>query len=429
MRIGIVSTRLFGVDGVTFEAAKWEAILERMGHEVRLLAGEIDALRPNTRMVPPMHFSYPPAARVTAAAFDRESDPDAVRAEIDRLADQLLPLLHSWVELQEIELLVVENAWAIPMHLPLAVALLRLVEKTGLPAIGHHHDYWWERERFATCVVPEVLEAAFPPDIPGVRHVSINSLAAEQLRRRRGIASAVVPNVFDFSLGRPRPHPAVRRQLRRELGMGARGLLVVQPTRVVPRKGIELAIELVGRLRDRHATLLITSPAGDEGLDYLVELERQAERAGVHLRYAADRFTPDFEGKPLRPAHSLHDAYLAADLITYPSLYEGYGNALVEAIYYGKPVVVNRYSVYDADIRPLGFRFIEISGAITPVTVREVRRALADPRRQGRIARHNFALGRQHLSYELLQRRLARWIRKLTGPTAAPEPAGAPSAR
>jgi glycosyltransferase involved in cell wall biosynthesis len=302
------------------------------------------------------------------------------------------------------------------MHLPLAVALMRLVEASGIPAIGHHHDYWWERERFATCAVPELLESAFPPDLPNVRHVSINSIAARELRRRRGIASSVMPNVFDFRATRPRPRPAVRRQLRQELGMDSRGLLVVQPTRVVPRKGIELAIELVGRLRDRHGVLLITSPAGDEGLDYLVELERLAERHGVRLRYAADRFAPDLEGKPLRPAHSLHDAYLAADLITYPSLYEGYGNALVEAIYYGKPIVVNRYSVYDADIRPLGFRFIEISGSITAETVREVKRALADPHRQGRIARHNFALGHDHLSYELLQRRLTRWIRKLTTP-------------
>ena len=414
MRIGILSTRLFGVDGVTFEAAKWEAVLERMGHEVRLLAGDVDALRPTAQLVPPMHFAYPPAARVTAAAFDPASDANAVRAEVDRLANQLLPVFDSWIAAQHIELLIVQNAWAIPMHLPLGVALRRLVERTGMPAIGHHHDYWWERERFAACVVPELLEEAFPPDLPNLRHVSINSLAARELRRRRGIASSVMPNVFDFSGPRPRPRPAMRRQMREELGMGSRGLLVVQPTRVVPRKGIELAVELVGRLRDRHAVLLITSPAGDEGLDYLVELERLAERHGVRLRYAADRFALDLEGKPVRPAHSLHDAYLAADLITYPSLYEGYGNALVEAIYYGKPIVVNRYSVYDADIRPLGFRFIEISGAITADTVREVRRALEDRRRQSAIARHNFELGRQHLSYDLLQRRLGRWIRKLT---------------
>lgn len=412
----MVATRIAGVDGVTFETAKWEHVLERMGHEVRLLGGEVDALRPNARLVPAMHFTHPPAARVTSAAFDPDSDADAVRTEIDRLATQLVPVIENWIESQRIELMIVENAWAIPMQLPLAVALRRIVETAGLPAIGHHHDFWWERDRFARCIVPDVLESAFPPDLPNVRHVSINSLAARELRRRRGIASAVVPNVFDFSAGRPRPHPAVRRRLRSELGMGERGLLVVQPTRVVPRKGIELAIDLVGRLRDRHAVLLITSPAGDEGLDYLVELERLAESRGVNLQYAADRFAPDLEGRPLRPAHSLHDAYLAADLVTYPSLYEGYGNALVEAIFYGRPLVVNRYSVYEADIRPLGFRFIEIDGAITPATVREVRRMLADASLRRRVARHNFALGERHLSYGVLQRRLARWIGKLTSP-------------
>jgi mannosylglucosylglycerate synthase len=414
MRIGIVATRIAGVDGVTFEIAKWETVLTRMGHQVRLLAGEVDALRPNARLVPAMHFTYPPAARASAAAFDAESDAKAVRAEIDRLADQLVPVIADWIEAVRIELLIVENAWAIPMHLPLAVALRRVVTASGIPVIGHHHDYWWERERFATTVVPEILEQSFPPDGPRIRHVSINSLAARELRRRRGIASSVVPNVFDFSGGRPRPHPAVRRRLRAELGMDRRGLLVIQPTRVVPRKGIELAIDLVGRLGNRHSVLLITSPAGDEGLDYLVELERLAERHRVNLRYAADRFAPDLDGKPLGPAHSLHDAYLAADLVTYPSLYEGYGNALVEAIFYGKPIVVNRYSVYDADIRPLGFRFIEINGAVTDETVRDVRRALADPRRQRSVARRNFEIARRHLSYDLLQRRLGRWIRKLT---------------
>jgi glycosyltransferase involved in cell wall biosynthesis len=414
MRIGIVGTRLAGVDGVTYEAAKWEAVLEGIGHDIRLCAGEIDALRYVARLVPAMHFTHPPAARVTAAAFDPESDPDAVRQEVDRLAGQLLPVLDDWARSQQLEVLVVQNAWAIPMQLPLGVALRRLVETTGIPAIGHHHDYWWERERFAHCVVPDVLEEAFPPDLPIVRHASINSLAAADLLARRGIGSRVIPNVFDFDLSRPRKHPAVRRRMRAELGMGERGLLVVQPTRVVPRKGIELAIELVSRLGDPNAVLLITSPAGDEGLDYLVSIERRAERAGVNLRYAADRFAPDHEGVPLRPAHSLHDAYLAADLITYPSLYEGFGNALVEAVYFGTPVVVNRYPVYDADIRPLGMRFIEIDGAITDETVRQVRDALANPERWARVARRNFEIAREHLSYRLLRRKLRKLIKDVT---------------
>jgi glycosyltransferase involved in cell wall biosynthesis len=189
---------------------------------------------------------------------------------------------------------------------------------------------------------------------------------------------------------------------------------VVQPTRVVPRKGIELAIELVGRLGDPHAVLLITSPAGDEGLDYLVELERLAERHNVRLAYAADRFAPDHEGKPLRPAHSLHDAYLAADLITYPSLYEGFGNALLEALYYGVPVLVNRYPVYVADIAPLGLRLIEIDGAITDQTVAEVKALLGNPRRISENARHNFEIARERLSYRVLRRHLRRLLHAVT---------------
>ena len=410
MKIGIAATRLAGVDGVTFETAKWETVLASMGHDLRLCAGEVDALRHQARFVPPMHFTWPPAARVTAAAFDPESDPDAVRAEVDRLADLLVPVLRDWTLVNSLDAVIVENAWAIPMQLPLGVALRRVVEERELPAIGHHHDYWWERDRFASCVVPEILERAFPPDLPWVRHVSINSIAAAGLRERRGLESTVVPNVFDFDRPRPRRAPAVRRRLRSELGMGERGLLVVQPTRVVPRKGIELAIELVGRLGDPDAVLLITSPAGDEGLDYLVELERLADRYAVRLAYAPDRFAPDHEGKPIGPAHSLHDAYLAADLITYPSLYEGFGNALIEALFYGVPVVVNRYPVYEADIRPLGLRAVELDGSVTDEAVNEVRELLANPRRVRENARHNFEVGQRHLSYSVLRERLAELI-------------------
>jgi glycosyltransferase involved in cell wall biosynthesis len=409
-----VATRLAGVDGVTFETAKWETVLERMGHEIRLCAGEVDALRYSARLVPAMHFAHPPAARVTAAAFDPESDPGAVRQEVQRLAAQLLPVLAAWVETERLDALVVENAWAIPMQLPLGVALRALVDEIGVPAIGHHHDYWWERDRFATCVVPDLLEQAFPPDLPMIRHVSINSLAAAGLQERRGVPSTVVPNVFDFSVARPVPHPEIRSQLRAELGMNESGLLVVQPTRVVPRKGIELAIDLVGRLGDPDAVLLITSPAGDEGLDYLISLEQRAERAGVRLRYAADRFAPDHEGRPLRPAHSLNDAYLAADLISYPSLYEGFGNALLEAVFYGKPVLVNRYPVYDADIRPLGFRFVELDGEVTDAAVAEVRALLADPVRQVADAEHNFVLGRAHLGYDRLERAVSELVGSMT---------------
>ena len=406
MRIGLVSTRLAGVDGVSFEVAKWELVLNRLGHETRLCAGELAPERLDQRLIPEMHFTHPPAQAVSVAAFDPRADPDEVRAEVERLAVELMPKIGAWLDDEAIEVLIVENAWAIPMQLPLGIALARLVAQKELPAIGHHHDYAWERERFATCIVPELLDEAFPPDLPTVRHVSINGVAAADLERRRGLHSAaVIPNAYDFDV-QPAERDDYSRSMRAELGMGSHNKLFVQPTRVVPRKGIELAIQLVSRLRDPHAHLMITSPAGDEGMEYMAQLHMVADRLGVDLRYAADRFAHRRYHHGPKRIYALSDAYLEADMITFPSLYEGFGNALVESVYFGKPLLVNRYSVYDTDIRPLGFRFVELKGAITEEVVEEVKALLADPERRAADAQHNFSLGRKHLSYEMLESRL-----------------------
>jgi glycosyltransferase involved in cell wall biosynthesis len=301
------------------------------------------------------------------------------------------------------------------MQVPLGVALTRLIAETGLPAIGHHHDYWWERSRFADCIVPELLDEAFPPNLPGIKHVSINTLAAGELQARRGIGSDVVPNVYDFDQPVPSAGGDARLAMRRELSMGPEDLLVVQPTRVVPRKGIELTIELVGRLEDPRAVILITGPSGDEGHRYLADLKHQARVRGVALRYRPERFAPDHDGPPIGPAHSLSDAYQAADLIAYPSLYEGFGNALLESVFYGRPLLVNRYSVYVADIAPRGFHFIEVDQAITDTTVSAVRALLADPERRAEEAAHNRAIARQHFGYGVLREYLRVSVEALRG--------------
>ena len=94
--------------------------------------------------------------------------------------------------------MVVQNALAIPMHVPLGLALARVIEETGIPTIGHHHDFFWERQRFRLNCLPELLRQTFPPDLPSIRHVAINSLAQRDLKFFRDLDAMVVPNVFDY---------------------------------------------------------------------------------------------------------------------------------------------------------------------------------------------------------------------------------------
>ena len=406
MRIGILSTRLAGTDGVSLETAKWVHVLQRMGHEVFTCAGELGPEWPTGTLVPAMHFRDPAAAAAGERAFSPGTPDAALEAELRGLAAPLRDAMGRFVEERRLEMLVVENVHAIPMHLPLGAAVAGLIADTGLPTLAHHHDFYWERERYLACRVPDFLDAYFPFDAPNVRHVVIHSGARRDLAERRGLASVVVPNVFDFAVDPP-GFDAFNADFRRAIDVADDALLVLQPTRVVPRKGIELAIELVSRLDRPDAVLLITHEAGDEGVGYLDALRRRAAELVVDLRYA-----PEVVGtaRATRPdgsrVYSLWDAYPHADLVTYPSLYEGFGNALIESVYFRRPVFVNRYPVYQTDIGPLGFDFVEIDGAVTDGAVAEVGTLLADPARRRDAVNRSFDVGREHFSYEVLEAKL-----------------------
>jgi len=194
--------------------------------------------------------------------------------------------------------------------------------------------------------------------------------------------------------------------LREALGLETDELFILQPTRVVQRKGIEHAIELVSRL-GRKARLVISHASGDDGHEYEARVADFAERMGVKTIFSSERFgehrdiAPD--GKKI---YSLADAYPQADLVTYPSLVEGFGNAFLEAVYYRRPIVVNNYAIYATDIRPKGFRVIEFDDFITNKTVEDTLRVLDDRSYQAELCLHNYALAARHFSYKVLRNKL-----------------------
>lgn len=405
MNVGFISTRLAGTDGVSLETAKMADVLRRHGHHVFYCAGELDGDVPGL-LAPELHFTDAAAQSLGRRAFGTTRPDPHLRADIAARARRLQEPVRQFQAQYAIDYLIVQNAFAIPMQLPLAQALADVLQETQVPALAHNHDLYWERERFRHNQIGDFLDTYFPPNLPHLQHATINSLAQKALRRRRGLPSVVIPNVFDFAT----PPPGIddyNRDFRQALDIDDDRWLILQPTRVVPRKGIELSIELVARLGYPRATILITHPAGDEGLAYLQRLQKVAAEKNVDLHYAAEQIEDRRRRAPDgSKIYSLWDAYPHADLITYPSLVEGFGNALLETVYFGKPALVNRYDVYVADIAPLGFRFAEIDGAISEDAVATVRRWLEDPATAREIVEHNFRLAAKHFSYETLARLL-----------------------
>ncbi len=401
MRIGVLATRLAGTDGVSLEQEKIGRILESFGHEVFHCAGELSGAVPG-RVIAGMHFDLPDVQEFTRRAFSGTEPDSELERSIVAYADQLATEIVSFLTDFRIEHVIVQNAFATPMHLPLAIAIHNAVESLGLPTLAHSHDYYWERTRFSSSRVPRILDTYFPSGSPLVKHASINSIARYQLEARRGLSSIVLPNIADFEV-EPPGIDGYSADFRTSIGLGPEDLLVLQPTRVVPRKGIELSIELLAKLDLPRAKLVLTHEAGDEGMDYLRQLQDLAEVKGVELLYVADKVgsARSLAGDGSK-IYSLWDTYPHADFVTYPSLVEGFGNALIEIMYFRKPALVNRYAVYQSDLAPTGLRFVEIDGVITEAAVQDVRDLLGDPDRAALEAEHNFQIGLQHFSYSRL---------------------------
>jgi glycosyltransferase involved in cell wall biosynthesis len=197
--------------------------------------------------------------------------------------------------------------------------------------------------------------------------------------------------------------------VRKDLGVAENEYFILQPTRVVQRKGIEHAIELINGLSRKRvkSRLVISHASGDEGNEYEMRVREYSKLMKVNTQFVSDliddeRGSTD-KGKKI---YRLSDVYPHVDLVTYPSAYEGFGNAFLEAVYFKKPILVNTYSIYLHDIKPKGFQVIEMDDYINDNTVNEVIETLQSEERIREMTNHNYNIARRFYSYANLKRKL-----------------------
>ena len=404
--IGFVSTRFAGIDGVTLESSKWADVFEKNGHNCFWFAGELDRISDKSFLVPEAHFQDEQNKWINAQVMGKKGRKPPVTKAIHDLRTLLKVRLHEFIDYFNIDLLIAENVLTIPMHVPLGLALTETIAETQIPTIAHNHDFYWERVRFSVNAVNDYLSMAFPPKLDNIRHVVINSEAQEQLALRAGISSTIIPNVLDFE-NPPVMDIEAARVFRESIGLKSDDRMILQPTRIIQRKGIESAIELVKELKDSRNKLVVSHEAGDEGFEYVEWLKEYACGHEVNLRLITTKIADPWVNNGNGQArYSLWDVYPFADFITYPSLYEGFGNAFLEAIYFKKPLLINRYSTFVRDIEPQGFDLAVMDGFLSRQTVQSVREIMDSPERKEKMVNYNYEVAARHYSYSVLRTRL-----------------------
>ena len=404
--IGFISTRFQGTDGVSLETEKWVDVITRMGFECYFFAGLSDWDPQRTMVAPEAFWEHPRVSEIQRQVFGTTTRNEVITGQIHNLRRLLKIRIYDFIKKFDIDILIIENALAIPMNISFGLAITEVIAETGIASIAHHHDFYWERSRFLVNNISDYISMAFPPQVAGMSHVVINSEAQQTLSYRTGLSSAVVPNVHDYHA----PVPQIdeyNEDFRRVIGLADDDILFLQPTRIVARKGIEHAIELVNRMQNPKIKLLISHQAQDEGQGYYDRVVSYAKLMDVDLIVRPDIISTERglneDGKK---QYSLWDIYPHADFVTYPSTYEGFGNAFLEAIYFRKPLMVNRYSIFMQDIEPLGFAAIVMDTYITDQVVQRVHEVLNDVEQTKIMVQKNYALAQQYFSYEILEQKL-----------------------
>jgi glycosyltransferase involved in cell wall biosynthesis len=441
-RIGVIHYRVGGTDGVALEIDKWKIVLEEMGHQVYLCAGDLGTV--DGTLIEEIHHHLPAAKRLYRNTFIALSDYDetAYNSEIVSQVDVIAAKLRQFIVEKNIDFLIAQNVWSVAASPALSIALARVMREFQLPAIAHNHDFYWERVDGVALTCAKALEIAdkyLPPRDRLIQHVVINTLAQRELLARKGIEATVVPNVFDFESDRWLPDE-YNRDFRQRIGLRDGDLFILQATRIVPRKGIELAIDFVKALdrpkrravlqerglydgrpftEDSRIVLVLAGHAVDEvtGL-YRGQLEQKAEKLGIETLFIEDLVAGRRRTTNGQKVYSFWDTYVYADFVTYPSLWEGWGNQLLEAIRARLPFMLFEYPVYINDIRDKGFQAASLgpklqgrdNQGLAQVAQPNIGKAadqavelLTNNQLRQQMVEQNLRIGRQNYSLESLQ--------------------------
>lgn len=439
-RIGIVCGKLGDVDGVSLEVDKWIDVLLRQGHEVLSIAGKytnpIQGVPADQQLLlDKIRFDSPEQKHYENLAFPflTRRPPHLNQEQVDLLLDgmqaagqEVATALLEYVQEHEIDVLIGENTNAMPMTILGGIATYRVATEHRVATLFHHHDFWWERSRFSKNHIEPLLNRIMPPVDLGLEHVVISSYAAHVLRALKRVTPHVVPNCEDFDAAVGLDD--YNQTFRSDLGFAEDDIIIVQPTRIVPRKRIEDSVELVGRFIAMNPDMasrvhyVISLYQGDEpNQNYIEEIGKRAEELGVPLHLISDRVASVRKTNPSgEKLYTNRDVLANADLVTYLPIWEGFGNALLEAVASRVPVVTTTYLVYKTDIMTTGLRNIEIRDRYTPEGIldipdralEEMRYILTHPEERQRIVDENFALARREFGIQRLEERLGHVFRE-----------------
>lgn len=446
-KILFIHYRIKERDGVSLEIEKRANIFEKLNHKIYYLTGYSGVKSANIFILPEADLK---------TTFNRFFLDDVFYKKFCK-QDLSIALYYQqeariYHKLKKIfaaiqpDLIFIHNVFSHCYNLPFTTALLKFLDNQEIRTVAVHHDFWYERAQFQKPkqeYVKELLIGLPPKRHYILWHEVINSLAAKELLTRRKLQAKITGDYFDFT-AKPIGYDNFNTDFLTTFAIEPNDVILLHATRITPRKAIENAfyfahelertlrlkapLKIKNKVFQRHNRVVIFLPNFIEvdSLDYFRRLKLLAESLNLKVVFAADKFAMIRQRINNLKRYSLWDSYVYADLITYTSVQEGFGNQFLEAVYFRKLPIIYEYPVFKADIAKEGYRYVSLGDYITrrnglyrlplsqiKLAVEQTLNYLTSPASLSSLTEHNFQLGMEHHDRNQLNQYLISILKQL----------------
>jgi hypothetical protein len=404
-RIGFVGTHFMGQDEAERQSLIWARLLTAGGHECFYFAGSTDQSQDRSVVVPEAASDHPDITALNAEIFDTRQRSSKTSGMVQAIRFHLKQHLYQFIKTFDINLLIVENALALPLNLPLGLAISELVAETELPTIARHHEFSWWHARYIHSMAGDYLRAAFPPVLPSLYHVVLNRSAARHLAQQINTHASVIPPALDFDHP-PQANAEDEHRLRQAFGIDPEQPVILQPTAALPWARLELGIEAAAGLNP-GGVYLVQAGSPLETAAYRERLARHAVLNGMQIAFLADAAghpsrAASKDEPPLNPAA----AFTAAGWVSYPVRTETFNGSFLDAVIQRQPVLMAEIDFAGSELATQGFQVLTIDETLSPSSLDQARQALSDQSLIEQMTDLNLTLGRRHYHMDVLKPQL-----------------------
>lgn len=222
---------------------------------------------------------------------------------------------------------------------PAEAHIVHGLNKIGKPVIVTCHDlanFYYPDNLQGSVQLPFVSKAVWVNAVKGMCHaehiISVSAVTAKDTTQILNIAPekiSVVPNAVD-PIFQPLPKTEVA-LLRQKYGIPTDTVCLLNVGSNHPRKNISTIIEALNKLVEKNLQIHFLKV----GTDFTAEQKQYIDEQGL-LKNISYIYKPDIQ--------SLVEIYNAADILVAPSLHEGFGITILEAMACGTPVITSNTS-------------------------------------------------------------------------------------